>query len=132
MITWTHERMNYVWEPAPYTLTSLYGVPLVAGSDVPDGMTMTLRNGNGDELALRGELHGDCIVFRHLCGYQRTLGAWVPVDMAPPAYEPKPRREMSRETRRYHVSYPPAPDPITEDERQALFRSQIAKKLGWG
>ncbi len=85
----TLNSISYTWEPAPYVLPSLYAAPLIAGSDIPDGMIMTLRNINGDELIIRGEMHGDCIVFRHMCGYQRTIGAWVPVEVAPPAYVPK-------------------------------------------
>lgn len=120
MTHWTHEHMTYIWTPATPP-TTLYGSGIHTDSLIPDGMSMTLRNQAGEELLrLRGEQHGDVIAFFHITD-GREIGAWVPL-ATPPLIAQRQTAD----------AWPPVSPPITENERQALFRSKIAQKLGWG
>lgn len=77
--TWTHEGVTYRYERR-HILDTLYGALVLFSSQIPDGLTMTLRTVRGQELTLRGERHGDEIKFVHICGASLELGAWVPVE----------------------------------------------------
>jgi hypothetical protein len=78
-ITHTHNRKLYTWTPV-HTPRTLYGVPLLPQSLIPDGLVMTLVNVEGASLTLRGELIGETIRFTHLAGEggQWIIGVWTP------------------------------------------------------
>lgn len=72
--------ITYRWDVG-HSLTSLYGLPVLMTSLIPDGRVMTITNTAGQTLVIRGETHDDKIRFIHLCGEggDLSLGAWVPL-----------------------------------------------------
>ncbi len=77
---WTHEGVTYIWRLyAP--IMFLYGKVVRRSSLTPDGMTLTLRTIDDEELVIRGEQHGKAIAFYHIEGQGGgfVIGQWVPV-----------------------------------------------------
>lgn len=76
----TIDGVRYMWTPEQ-TPETLYGERLLATSLVPAGMLMTLRTVCGQELHLRGEIHGEDICFFHITvqGGYGEIGHWTPL-----------------------------------------------------
>lgn len=75
---YTEGATRYTWVMST-PVTSLYGLPVIPTSLVPEGRVMTLRNEAMEELTLRGETHEDSIVFFHIEGGGYEIGAWMPL-----------------------------------------------------
>lgn len=83
--TYTDEYgVMYRWDTGHIQHT-LYGLPVLSHTRIPNGRIMTIKNTAGQSLVIHGEMHEGKIRFIHLCGEggDLSLGAWVPLAVQP-------------------------------------------------